>query len=182
MKEYQNSDLTKRFELKIVEEPIENKDSKDDSIISSQSNNYRPPSDYLKSLSNNSMSRKFNIRRKNDKRRKTYSKDSSENKEYLDILRRRSFHGMNNIQGKKFVNYKAIYKDSFTYSDSEENTKVKNYEYPTNIFNQIFFAWTIKLFRLAQKNGQLRLLNLGKFSITLEFSFSFSWASLLNNK
>ena len=166
MKEYQNSDLTKRFELKIVEEPIENKDSKDDSIISSQSNNYRPPSDYLKSLSNNSMSRKFNIRRKNDKRRKTYSKDSSENKEYLDILRRRSFHGMNNIQGKKFVNYKAIYKDkdNFNYSDTEDTTNVKNYDYPTNIFNQIFFAWTIKLFRSAQKIGQLKTTNLGKFS------------------
>ncbi|MBR3710918.1 MAG: hypothetical protein IKM99_08160, partial [Bacteroidales bacterium] len=72
---------------------------------------------------------------------------------------------MNTVQGrKKFVNYKAIYKDSFTYSDSEDNIKNKTYEYPTNIFNQIFFAWTIKLFRLAQKNGQLRLNNLGKFS------------------
>ena len=72
---------------------------------------------------------------------------------------------MKNVQGrKKFVNYKAIYKDSFTYSDSEENSNMKNYEYPTNIINQIFFAWTIRLFRLAQKNGQLRILNLGKFS------------------
>ena len=70
---------------------------------------------------------------------------------------------MNNIRYKKYANYKAIYKDSFTYSESEDGNP-NNYEYPTNIFNQIFFAWTIKLFRLAQKNGQLKMLNLGKFS------------------
>ena len=94
---------------------------------------------------------------------------------------------MRNIHGrKKFVNYKAIYKDSFTYSDSEENSKAKNYEYPTNIVNQIFFAWTIKLFRLAQKNGQLRLLNLGKFSEELsadEFlkEILSKWEKISNN-
>ena len=185
MKEFLSNNLTKKFELNIVEDPENPKEPKDDSLLSNSKGSYIPPADTLSSHSFSLYNKKLRVRR-NEKRKHTFNKDGSDSNYYLQILRRRSFH-MNNIQGRRqFVNYKAKYKDSFTYSDSEENAKVKNYEYPTNIFNQIFFAWTIKLFRLAQKNGQLRLLNLGKFSAELsadEFLKEIlpKWESISNN-
>ena len=166
MKEFTNNNLTKKFELNIVEDPDNLKDAKDDSLLSNSKGSYIPPAETLSSRSLSGINKKLIIRPRYGKRKHSFSKEpgSDSGGNYLQILRRRSFH-MKNVQGrKKFVNYKAIYKDSFTYSDSEENSNMKNYEYPTNIINQIFFAWTIRLFRLAQKNGQLRILNLGKFS------------------
>ena len=166
MKEFTTNNLTKRFELNIVEDPDYLKDAKDDSLLSNSKGSYIPPADTLSSRSLSGINKKLIIRQRYGKRKHSFTKEpgSDSGGNYLQILRRRSFH-MKNVQGrKKFVNYKAIYKDSFTYSDSEENSNMKNYEYPTNIINQIFFAWTIRLFRLAQKNGQLRILNLGKFS------------------
>ena len=165
MNEFTNNNLTKNFELNIVEDPDYLKDVKDDSILSNSKGSYIPPADTLSSRSLSGINKKLIIRQRYGKRKHSYSKEpGSDSGSYLQILRRRSFH-MKNVQGrKKFVNYKAIYKDSFTYSDSEENSNIKNYEYPTNIINQIFFSWTIRLFRLAQKNGQLRILNLGRFS------------------
>ena len=163
MNEFNNDNLTKKFELNIVEDPIEVKDIKDDSNLSNSKGSYIPPADTLSSHSISFMKKKLGGRIRSEKRKRSLNRESSDSSNYLQILRRRSFH-MNTIQTKKYANYKAIYKDSFTYSDSEDMTNAKTYEYPTNIFNQIFFAWTIKLFRLAQKNGQLRLGNFGKFS------------------
>ena len=163
MNEFNNDNLNKKFELNIVEDPIEVKDIKDDSNLSYSKGSYIPPTDPLSSHSISFMKKKLGGIRRSEKRKRSLNKESSDSSNYLQILRRRSFH-MNTIQNKKYANYKAIYKDSFTYSDSEDMANAKIYEYPTNIFNQVFFAWTIKLFRLAQKNGQLRLTNLGKFS------------------
>ena len=167
MNENSNNSLTKTFELNIIEDQENNlKDLKEYSGLTYLKGNYIPPSDNLSYFSGSGLINKFKIGNRKGKRKRSFNKETSSDSgiNYLQILRRRSFH-MNNIQGrKKFVNYKEMYKDSFTYSDSEENLKNKSYEYPTNFFNQIFFAWTIKLFRLAQKSGQLRILNLGRFS------------------
>ena len=157
MNENSNNSLTKTFELNIIEDQENNlKDLKEYSGLSYLKGNYIPPSDNLSYFSGSGLINKFKIGKRKEKRKRSFNRETSSDSgiNYLQILRRRSFH-MNNVQGrKKFVNYKEMYKDSFTYSDSEENLKNKSYEYPTNFFNQIFFAWTIKLFRLAQKNGQ----------------------------
>ena len=153
--------MKKNFELNLINNSNDLKDLRDDSFLSNSKGSYNPPDDALSYHSTSFIQKKLIGKQKNSKRRQSFTKEGSDNK-YLNILRRRSFH-MNNIRYKKYANYKAIYKDSFTYSESEDGNP-NNYEYPTNIFNQIFFAWTIKLFRLAQKNGQLKMLNLGKFS------------------
>ena len=182
MKEF-NNNLSKKFELNIVDQDNQN-EPKDDSFLSNSKGSYIPPQiETLSSHSNSLFNRKLRYRQ--GKRKRSLSREGSDSNNYLQILRRRSFH-MNNIQGRKFVNYKAKYKDSFTYSDSEDNIKDKSYEYPPNIFKQIFFSWTIKLFRLAQKNGQLRLLNLGKFSEELTADKFLKeilpkWESISNN-
>ena len=159
--EFKNNNLKKNFELNLINNSNDLKDLRDDSFLSNSKGSYNPPDDALSYHSTSFIQKKLIGKQKNSKRRQSFTKEGSDNK-YLNILRRRSFH-MNNIRYKKYANYKAIYKDSFTYSESEDGNP-NNYEYPTNIFNQIFFAWTIKLFRLAQKNGQLKMLNLGKFS------------------
>ena len=159
--EFKNNNLKKNFELNSINNSNDLKDLRDDSFLSNSKGSYNPPDDALSYHSTSFIQKKLIGKQKNSKRRQSFTKEGSDNK-YLNILRRRSFH-MNNIRYKKYANYKAIYKDSFTYSESEDGNP-NNYEYPTNIFNQIFFAWTIKLFRLAQKNGQLKMLNLGKFS------------------
>ena len=159
--EFKNNNLKKNFELNLINNSNDLKDLRDDSFLSNSKGSYNPPDDALSYHSTSFIQKKLIGKQRNSKRRQSFTKEGSDNK-YLNILRRRSFH-MNNIRYKKYANYKAIYKDSFTYSESEDGNP-NNYEYPTNIFNQIFFAWTIKLFRLAQKNGQLKMLNLGKFS------------------
>ena len=159
--EFKNNNLKKNIELNLINNSNDLKDLRDDSFLSNSKGSYNPPDDALSYHSTSFIQKKLIGKQKNSKRRQSFTKEGSDNK-YLNILRRRSFH-MNNIRYKKYANYKAIYKDSFTYSESEDGNP-NNYEYPTNIFNQIFFAWTIKLFRLAQKNGQLKMLNLGKFS------------------
>ena len=159
--EFKNNNLKKNLELNLINNSNDLKDLRDDSFLSNSKGSYNPPDDALSYHSTSFIQKKLIGKQKNSKRRQSFTKEGSDNK-YLNILRRRSFH-MNNIRYKKYANYKAIYKDSFTYSESEDGNP-NNYEYPTNIFNQIFFAWTIKLFRLAQKNGQLKMLNLGKFS------------------
>ena len=159
--EFKNNNLKQNFELNLINNSNDLKDLRDDSFLSNSKGSYNPPDDALSYHSTSFIQKKLIGKQKNSKRRQSFTKEGSDNK-YLNILRRRSFH-MNNIRYKKYANYKAIYKDSFTYSESEDGNP-NNYEYPTNIFNQIFFAWTIKLFRLAQKNGQLKMLNLGKFS------------------
>ena len=159
--EFKNNNLKKNLELNLINNSNNLKDLRDDSFLSNSKGSYNPPDDALSYHSTSFIQKKLIGKQKNSKRRQSFTKEGSDNK-YLNILRRRSFH-MNNIRYKKYANYKAIYKDSFTYSESEDGNP-NNYEYPTNIFNQIFFAWTIKLFRLAQKNGQLKMLNLGKFS------------------
>ena len=159
--EFKNNNLKNNFELNLINNSNDLKDLRDDSFLSNSKGSYNPPDDALSYHSTSFIQKKLIGKQKNSKRRQSFTKEGSDNK-YLNILRRRSFH-MNNIRYKKYANYKAIYKDSFTYSESEDGNP-NNYEYPTNIFNQIFFAWTIKLFRLAQKNGQLKMLNLGKFS------------------
>ena len=159
--EFKNNNLKTNFELNLINNSNDLKDLRDDSFLSNSKGSYNPPDDALSYHSTSFIQKKLIGKQKNSKRRQSFTKEGSDNK-YLNILRRRSFH-MNNIRYKKYANYKAIYKDSFTYSESEDGNP-NNYEYPTNIFNQIFFAWTIKLFRLAQKNGQLKMLNLGKFS------------------
>ena len=159
--EFKNNNLKKNLELNLINNSNDLKDLRDDSFLSNSKGSYNPPDDALSYHSTSFIQKKLIGKQRNSKRRQSFTKEGSDNK-YLNILRRRSFH-MNNIRYKKYANYKAIYKDSFTYSESEDGNP-NNYEYPTNIFNQIFFAWTIKLFRLAQKNGQLKMLNLGKFS------------------
>ena len=159
--EFKNNNLKKNIELNLINNSNDLKDLRDDSFLSNSKGSYNPPDDALSYHSTSFIQKKLIGKQRNSKRRQSFTKEGSDNK-YLNILRRRSFH-MNNIRYKKYANYKAIYKDSFTYSESEDGNP-NNYEYPTNIFNQIFFAWTIKLFRLAQKNGQLKMLNLGKFS------------------
>ena len=159
--EFKNNNLKTNFELNLINNSNDLKDLRDDSFLSNSKGSYNPPDDALSYHSTSFIQKKLIGKQRNSKRRQSFTKEGSDNK-YLNILRRRSFH-MNNIRYKKYANYKAIYKDSFTYSESEDGNP-NNYEYPTNIFNQIFFAWTIKLFRLAQKNGQLKMLNLGKFS------------------
>ena len=159
--EFKNNNLKQNFELNLINNSNDLKDLRDDSFLSNSKGSYNPPDDALSYHSTSFIQKKLIGKQRNSKRRQSFTKEGSDNK-YLNILRRRSFH-MNNIRYKKYANYKAIYKDSFTYSESEDGNP-NNYEYPTNIFNQIFFAWTIKLFRLAQKNGQLKMLNLGKFS------------------
>ena len=159
--EFKNNNLKNNFELNLINNSNDLKDLRDDSFLSNSKGSYNPPDDALSYHSTSFIQKKLIGKQRNSKRRQSFTKEGSDNK-YLNILRRRSFH-MNNIRYKKYANYKAIYKDSFTYSESEDGNP-NNYEYPTNIFNQIFFAWTIKLFRLAQKNGQLKMLNLGKFS------------------
>ena len=159
--EFKNNNLKNNFELNLIKNSNDLKDLRDDSFLSNSKGSYNPPDDALSYHSTSFIQKKLIGKQKNSKRRQSFTKEGSDNK-YLNILRRRSFH-MNNIRYKKYANYKAIYKESFTYSESEDGNS-NNYEYPTNIFNQIFFAWTIKLFRLAQKNGQLKMLNLGKFS------------------
>ena len=159
--EFKNNNLKKSFELNLINNSNDLKDLRDDSFLSNSKGSYNPPDDALSYHSTSFIQKKLIGKQRNSTRRQSFTKEGSDNK-YLNILRRRSFH-MNNIRYKKYANYKAIYKDSFTYSESEDGNP-NNYEYPTNIFNQIFFAWTIKLFRLAQKNGQLKMLNLGKFS------------------
>ena len=159
--EFKNNNLKKNFELNLINNSNDLKDLRDDSFLSNSKGSYNPPDDALSYHSTSFIQKKLIGKQRNSKRRQSFTKEGSDNK-YLNILRRRSFH-MNNIRYKKYANYKAIYKDSFTYSESEDGNP-NNSEYPTNIFNQIFFAWTIKLFRLAQKNGQLKMLNLGKFS------------------
>ena len=158
--------LDDKFKLNIKEEPdFDNKiDSKDDSLV----NKYTPPNISFSSKSLQRISKKTKHRVKFDiyKKPKILNKidNNPENKSYLKIFQRKSFRGLNNYQSKKFVNYKASYKENFTVSESEDISKSKSYEYPTNIFNQFFFAWTIKLFRQGQRLGQLKIMNLGKFS------------------
>ena len=159
--EFKNNNLKKSFELNKINNSNDLKESKDDSVLSNSKGSYNPPEDAQSYRSTSFMQKKLIGKQKNYKRKQSFTKEGSDNS-YLDILRRRSFR-LNTNRYKKYANYKAIYKDSFTYSESEDGNS-NNYEYPTNIFNQIFFGWTIKLFRLAQKNGQLKMLNLGKFS------------------
>ena len=160
--EFKNNNLKKNFELNIINNTNDLKESKDDSILSNSKGSYIPPDDSMSYHSTSFMQKKIKGKHRSSKHKHSFSKEGSDNNNYLQILRRRSFR-MNNIKNKKYANYKAIYKESFTPSESED-TNSNNYDYPTNIFSQIFFAWTIKLFRLAQKNGQLKVLNLGKFS------------------
>ena len=161
--------LKENFELNIKEEPDFDKkqDSKDDSNLNISKLVYRPPSDSFSSKSLHGLSKKLKRKVKfdiNKRKQNILNKNNNkpENSKYLKIFQRKSFKGLNNYQSKKLVNYKANYKD-FTYSESEDTGKNVKYEYPTNIINQFFFAWTIKLFRLAQKS-QLKFSNLGKFS------------------
>ena len=182
--EFENNNLKKKFELNKINNSNDLKESKDDSILSNSKGSYIPPDEIISSRSISFLNKKLKGQLRNSKRKQSFNKEGSDSDSYLNILRRRSFHN-NNIKSKKYANYKKNYKDSFTYSDSED-TNSKNYEYPTNIFNQIFFAWTIKLFRLAQKNGQLKTLNLGKFSGELspdEFlkEISIEWESISKN-
>ena len=182
--EFENNNLKKKFELNKINNSNDLKESKDDSILSNSKGSYIPPDEIISSRSISFLNKKLKGQLRNSKRKQSFNKEGSDSDSYLNILRRRSFHN-NNIKSKKYANYKKNYKDSFTYSDSED-TNSKNYEYPTNIFNQIFFAWTIKLFRLAQKNGQLKTLNLGKFSGELspdEFlkEISTEWESISKN-
>ena len=161
--------LKENFKLNITEEPDFDKkqDSKDDSNLNISKLIYRSPSDNISSKSLHGLTKKLKRKVKFDinKRKQNIlnkNNNNSENSKYLKIFQRKSFKGLNNYQSKKLVNYKANYKD-FAYSESEDTGKNVKYEYPTNIFNQFFFAWTIKLFRLAQKS-QLKFSNLGKFS------------------
>ena len=166
------SSLTENFQLNIKEEPsyIFQKDSKDDSNINNSiSGGYQPPTDKFSSKSLSWLNKKLKRRAKydiNKKKQNILNKiEKPDNSKYLKIFQRKSFRNLNNLQNKKLVNYKATYKENFTLSESEDqDNQNKIYDYPTNIFNQIFFAWTIKLFRLSQKMGQLKMLSLGKFS------------------
>ena len=165
-----NNNLTEKFELNIREEPsyVFQKDSKDDSILNNSIGGYLPPTDKFSSKSLSGLSRKLKRRAKFDinKRKQNILKEKSDSSNYLKLFQRKSFRNLNNYyQNKKLVNYKVSYKENFTLSESEDQKNKKEiYDYPTNIFNQFFFAWTIKLFRLAQKVGQLKIFSLGKFS------------------
>ena len=183
--------LNENFELKIKEEPdyAFQKDSKDDSNLNIS--RYRPPSESgrFSSKSLSGLGKNLKKRVKFDsKRRKQLSNESSpENNNYLKIFERKSFRNLIFLQNKKFVNYKASYYENMTHSESEDPKTENDYVYPTNIINQFFFHWTIKLFRLAQKVGQLKVLSLGIFSKELTADQFLKeilpvWEKISNNK
>ena len=168
---YKRGNLHEKFELNIQEEPDYAfiHDSKDDTLVNMKKFGYQSPLDKFSSRSLSGLNKKLKRRTKfdiNKRKQNLLNKidKNQENNNYLKIFQRKSFRNLNIFQNKKLVNYKAIYKENFTHSESEDNKKEKNYVYPTNIINQFFFAWTIKLFRLAQKIGQLKVLSLGNFS------------------
>ena len=164
--------LAEKLELNIQEEPdyAFQHDSKDDTtLINMPKGAYLAPADRFSSKSLSGLSKRLKRKTKYDinKRKQNLLNKIDNNKEnhnYLKIFQRRSFRNLNIYQAKRFVNYKASYSENLTHSESEEFSGKKNYVYPTNIINQFFFAWTIKLFRLAQKVGQLKVLSLGFFS------------------
>ena len=116
--EFKNNNLKKNIELNLINNSNDLKDLRDDSFLSNSKGSYNPPDDALSYHSTSFIQKKLIGKQKNSKRRQSFTKEGSDNK-YLNILRRRSFH-MNNIRYKKYANYKAIYKDSFTYSESED--------------------------------------------------------------
>ena len=62
MKEFTTNNLTKRFELNIVEDPDYLKDAKDDSLLSNSKGSYIPPADTLSSRSLSGINKKLIIR------------------------------------------------------------------------------------------------------------------------
>ena len=165
-----SGNLNEKFELKIKEEPdyAFQRDSKDDSQLNNSG--YIPPtvikkfSSSSKSLSGLGKYIKKRVKFDNKRIKQLSNESSSENSNYLKIFQRKSFRNLTSIQNRKLVNYKASYYENMTHSESEDGKSENDYVYPTNIINQFFFHWTIKLFRLAQKVGQLKLLSLGIFS------------------
>ena len=165
-----NGNLAEKFELNIKEEP--DNEFKDDSLLNSSGfgSGYKPPKGKFSSKSLSGITKRlkkrtsFEIKKKKQTLLKKLENNSNNNNNYLKIFNRKSFKNLNLYQSRKLVNYKASYKENFTHSESEEGGSKTIYDYPTNIFNQFFFAWTIKLFRLAQKMGQLKVLSLGNFS------------------
>ena len=162
MKGFKKRSLSKNYELNIIESSND-MNPKDDSFLSGSKGSFSPPGENLSSGSISILNKKLRVRKDKENRRYTLTRDNSEYNNYTGILKRKSFQ-LNNIKTKKYANYKVTYKESITYSDSEDVIGDKKYEYPTNIVNQIFFSWTIRLFRLAQKTGKLKLLHLGRFS------------------
>ena len=156
-------DLAERFELNIKEEPdyAFQRDVKDDSLLNFNEHSYQPQDGKYSSKSLSGLTKKLKKRNKYDIKKRKQNilnkiENKTENNKYLKIFNRKSFKSLSNIQNKKYVNYKASYKDNFTHSENEDLETETNYTYPTNIINQIFFAWTIKLFRSAQKSKNLK--------------------------
>ena len=166
-----HGNLNENFELNIQEEPdyAFQHDSKDDTLINMSKMRYQNQAERFSSKSLSGFNKRLKRRIKFDinKRKQNLINKIDKNQDknnYLQIFERKSFRNLNYLQNKKLVNYKVTYKENFTHSESEDGGKKYTYVYPTNIINQFFFAWTIKLFRLAQKVGQLKVLSLGFFS------------------
>ena len=83
-----------------------------------------------------------------------------ENQDYIKILGRKSFAG--NYQNKK-PNFKELKENDMPNSDGVGGDK-QNLIYPVNIFHEFLFSWTVRLFRIALRFGQLKIKHLGKFA------------------
>ena len=100
---------------------------------------------------------------------------------YLQILKRPSFNDMklNRIETPLLSKKDKSSSEKISKSDSIDQKsksleKIKSqksikevYDYPVNIFKQIFFTWTKKVLKAANTYPQLELSNLGKFDPSL---------------
>ena len=156
MKGFKKRSLTKNYELNIIESSND-MNPKDDSFLSGSKGSFSPPGENLSSGSISILNKKLRVRKDKENRRYTLTRDNSEYNNYTGILKRKSFQ-LNNIKTKKYANYKVTYKESITYSDSEDVIGDKKYEYPTNIVNQIFFFMDYKIISFSTKNWKIKII------------------------